>query len=133
MRRHPRAHAQDYRARHPEVAERVLLAAYSHLAKLEVRLEQTSLSPIRVQLAHFLLVNIDPDSRVVAGFTQAEIGDTIGALRQTVTETLSKLRRLSLVKVAHMRISVVNLQELQEVALGQAETRRRAGPIPVKA
>ena len=119
-------------ARHPEVAERVLLAAYSHLEKLEERLEQASFSPVRVRLAHFLLANVDPDSGVVAGFTQAEIGDTIGALRKTVTETLSELRRLGLVKVAHKRISVVNLKDLQEVALGQAETRRRDGPIPVK-
>ena len=104
-------------ARHPGVAQRVLLAMYSHVEQLEERLKHVSFSTVRVRLAHFLLTNMDPETGVVSGFTQADIGDTIGALRQTVTETLAALRDLGVVDVGHKRISVVGVKALRDMAL----------------
>lgn len=120
-------------ARHPEVAERVLLATYDHLEQLEERLEHASFSPVKVRLAHFLLANIDSNNGVVAGLTQEEIGDSIGALRQTVTETLSELQRLGLVKVGYKRITVVKLDELEEMSVGPGAAWTRNGRQRVRA
>ena len=102
----------------PEVAGRVLRAAYNHMEELEERLEHASFSPVRVRLAHFLLAKLEPETGVVSGYTQADIGDMIGALRQTVTETLAGLRRLGMVEVGHKRISVLKVRALEELALG---------------
>ena len=71
-----------------------------------------------MRLAHFLLTNMDPETGVVSGFTQADIGDTIGPLRQTVTETLAALRDLGVVDVGHKRISVVGVKALRDMAAG---------------
>jgi CRP-like cAMP-binding protein len=70
---------------HPEVAERILLATYAYMEELKDRLEHATFSSVRVRLARFLLNNMDHGTRAVSGFIHADIGDTIGALRQTVT------------------------------------------------
>ena len=117
---------------HPDVALRVLHTTYDQLEQLEERLEQASFSPVRVRLAHFLLANLDPLTGVVAGFTQADIGDTIGALRQTVTETLTELRGLGAVEVGHKRIRVLDVEYLEELVNGHevvwSQTSSRNGP-----
>ena len=44
--------------------------------------------------------------------------NTIGALRQTVTETLGEMQDQGLVEVGHKQILVKNRQGLQDLALG---------------
>jgi CRP-like cAMP-binding protein len=63
---------------------------------------------------------MNPATGVIVGYTHAEIGDTIGALRQTVTETLGQMQNQGLVEVGHKRIQVTNRQGLEELA--QVET-----------
>jgi CRP-like cAMP-binding protein len=94
------------------------------LKVLEERLEQAIFSPVKVRLANFVMANMDPATGVVAGYTHAEIGDTIGALRQTVTETLSEMQNRGLVEVGHKRIRVANRQGLEEIAQGEETALR---------
>ena len=107
-------------AQHPMVAARMLSATYDHLAHLAERLEKASFWTVRERVSDFPLANMDSESREVAGFSHADIGDVIGALRQTVTETLADLREHRLVEIRRKRISVVNVEELEELALGAA-------------
>jgi CRP/FNR family transcriptional regulator len=102
----------------PEVMLRLLEVIGNRLNLLEGRLEQAVFSPVKVRLANFLLANLDPATGVVAGYSHAEIGDTIGALRQTVTETLNGMASQSLLVVARKQIQVTNRQRLEEMALG---------------
>ncbi|MBI4298941.1 MAG: Crp/Fnr family transcriptional regulator [Chloroflexi bacterium] len=104
---------------HPKVALRLFEAIGRRLKTLEERLEQAAFSPVKVRLANFLLGNLDPSTGIVAGFTHEEIGDTIGALRQTVTEALRGMQDEGLVEVSHKRIRVTNSKGLEEIA--QAE------------
>lgn len=76
-------------------------------------------SPVQVRLASFLVSNMDPSSGTVVGFTHEDIGDTIGALRPTVTETLRLLSQRGLVEVKRKQIHVTNRRKLEEVALGE--------------
>lgn len=89
------------------------------LRLLEERLEQVAFSSVKARLASFILANMDPSSGVVAGYTHAEIGDTTGALRQTVTETLSEMQRQGLVEVGHKRILVTNRKVLEDITLSE--------------
>jgi DNA-binding FadR family transcriptional regulator len=51
----------------------------------------------------------------VSGFTHADIGDTVGALRQTVTETLGELRQQGMVETKHKRVTVLDADRLGSV------------------
>lgn len=100
----------------PTVALRLLEGLGNRLRLLEQRLEQTAFSPVKVRLASFIMANMDPATGAVRGYTHEEIGDMIGALRQTVTETLSELQKQHLIEVGHKRILVVDRQGLEQVA-----------------
>ncbi|MBI2918197.1 MAG: Crp/Fnr family transcriptional regulator [Chloroflexi bacterium] len=100
----------------PEVALRLLETVTNHLRTVEERLQQVVFSPVKVRLATFLLANADPPTGVLAGYTHADIGDAIGALRQTVTETLNQMQGQGLVEIAHKHIRVKEPQRLKALA-----------------
>ena len=103
----------------PDVAVRLLESIGSRLKLMEDRLEQAVFSTVKVRLARFLQANMDPATGAVTGYTHAEIGDTIGTLRQTVTETLSEMQRRGVLEVGHKRVRVTNPQRLEEIALSE--------------
>jgi CRP-like cAMP-binding protein len=104
----------------PDIALRLLDSVGSRLKSLEDRLEDAVFSPVKVRLARFLLSSLDPDSSMVLGYTQAEIGDAIGALRQTVTEVLGELEEHGLIEVERKRIRVTDRPALEGFARGEA-------------
>lgn len=93
---------------HPELSLRLLEAVGNRLSMLEERLEQAAFSPVRIRIANFLLNNVERKSDLVAGYTHADIADTIGALRQTVTETLNQLERQGLIQVGQKKIRITD-------------------------
>ncbi len=103
---------------HPEVTIRLLESIGNHLRNLDNRLEHAVFSPVRVRLAAFLLENAHAEAGALSGLTHAEIGETIGALRQTVTEALSDLAREGLVEVSHKKVRILNRTGLQDIASG---------------
>ena len=70
---------------HPDLMLRILNNICSRLYLLEDRLVEAVYNPVTVRLAYFLLTNAD-DSGVIANVTHEEIGNCIGAVRQTVNE-----------------------------------------------
>ncbi len=114
-----REHLLKVLGQHPDVALRILEVVGNHLRQTEDRLEQALFSPVQQRLANFLLTNMDPSTSMIAGYTHEEIGDTIGALRPTVTETLCLLRNQGLVEVERKRIRVTNRGRLEEIAQGE--------------
>ncbi|MBI4202664.1 MAG: Crp/Fnr family transcriptional regulator [Chloroflexi bacterium] len=100
----------------PDVALRMLEAIGARLKLLEERLEQAAFSSVKARLASFLLANAGQQNGTLEGYTHAEIGDTIGALRQTVTETLSELQRQGLVEVGHKLVRIMSRSGLEGIA-----------------
>ena len=70
--------------RRPDLTLRILEIVGNRLRLLEERLLQALYSPVTVRLASFLLANIDSTSGELSDITHEEIGNTIGAVRQTV-------------------------------------------------
>ncbi len=101
--------------RRPDVALRLLESIGTRLKLLEERLEQAMFSPVRTRLARFLLSSAGPNG-VVHGYTHAQIGDAIGALRQTVTEALGQMQSQGLVEVKHRWIKLKDLTQLEVLA-----------------
>lgn len=114
-----REHLEEVLKQHPDVAVRMLQAVGSRLGELEERLEQALFSPVKVRLANFLLTNMDTATGVISDYTHEDIGDTIGALRQTVTEALNLMRDQGLVEIERKQIRVINRQKLAGAAFGE--------------
>lgn len=101
----------------PHVAIKLLELLGRRVQVLEDQLEAVVFSTVRVRLGRFLLANAGPGGEV-DGYTHADIGDTIGALRQTVTETLSELQSEGAVEVGHRRVRIRDRVRLAEVIAG---------------
>ena len=96
----------------PDVGLRFFKVIGDRLKSLEDQLARLAFSPVRARVAAFLLSHLEPSCQEVRGFTHEEIGDSIGALRSTVTQTLGEMARVGVLEVKHKRIYVRNLQEL---------------------
>ncbi len=104
--------------RRPDLALRILEIIGNRLRLLEERLLQAVYSPVTVRLASFLLSNIDSTSSELSDITHEEIGNTIGAVRQTVTETLATMRKRGLIQIGYKRIRVIDRPAVEEMAAG---------------
>jgi CRP-like cAMP-binding protein len=104
----------------PEVSVRLLEVVGTRLRLIEERLVEATYSPVRVRLSHFLLTNSDSISGVLTNFTHEEIGDIIGAARQTVTETLNLMQRQGFILIEPKKIRIVAPHELKEIVSAQS-------------
>jgi CRP-like cAMP-binding protein len=59
------------------------------------------------RVAMALLRVCDPEG-VVDGLTHQQIGDIVGAYRETVTKVLHELKRAGMVRLAHRRIELLD-------------------------
>ncbi len=107
-----RAEMEDLLRRRPDVGLRFFKVIGERMRSLEDHLARLAFSPVRARVAAFLLAHLDPASREIKGFTHEEIGDSIGALRSTVTQTLGDLARTGVLEIKYKRIFVHDLREL---------------------
>ena len=99
----------------PEISLRLLEVVGSRLRLIEERLVEATYSPVRVRIAHFLLTNTDPQTEILVNFTHEEIGDIIGAARQTVTITLNHLVKQGYLSIEPKKIRIINRAGLEEI------------------
>jgi CRP-like cAMP-binding protein len=104
--------------RQPELMLRILENVCSRLYLLEERLVEAVYNPVNVRLAYFLLTNANADSGILIDITHEEIGNRIGAVRQTVTENLGLLRKKGLIQTQPGQIRVVDRQNLEKIVQG---------------
>jgi CRP/FNR family cyclic AMP-dependent transcriptional regulator len=104
--------------RRPDISLRMLEIVGNRLRLLEERFLEAVYSPVDVRLAHFLLTYTDSASAELADITHEEIGDTIGAVRQTVTETLGLMRKRGLIQKGPKHIHIIDWHGLEEIARG---------------
>jgi CRP/FNR family transcriptional regulator, cyclic AMP receptor protein len=97
----------------PEVSLRLLEVVGNRLRQIEERLVEATYSPVRVRIAHFLLSNADLISGVITSLTHEEIGDIVGAARQTVTETLNILQNQGVIMVEPKKIRIIDRRRLE--------------------
>jgi len=104
-----------YLQHHPDLMLRILDNLCSRLYLLEERLVEAVYNPVSVRLAYFLLTNADAISGVLTDITHEEIGNRIGAVRQTVAENLSLLRKQGLIQTQPGQIRLVDRRRLEDV------------------
>ena len=104
----------------PDLMLNLLETACYALYLLEERLIKAVYSPVSVRLAHFLLTNEDPASGLL-NITHEDIGNTIGAVRQTVTEILSLMRKRGFLLTKPRQIQVIDRGGLEEFIRSQED------------
>jgi CRP/FNR family transcriptional regulator, cyclic AMP receptor protein len=99
--------------RKPQVAVRMLEVLSARLGETESRLEALAFQNVPARLAAALL-QLAPDDEL--RMSHQELGDRIGAYRETVTKTLDEFQRAGLVELGRMRIAIRDRNGLQRVA-----------------
>ncbi|MEO9030385.1 MAG: Crp/Fnr family transcriptional regulator [Ktedonobacteraceae bacterium] len=100
-------------ATHPSVAIRMIEAMGKRLAAQEDRLEELAYRHVPARLAAVLLRLSENRPETTIPLTHQELGDMIGALRETVTPILNDFQRHDLVTLGRGRIIVHDIQGLQ--------------------
>jgi CRP-like cAMP-binding protein len=91
----------------PEFGSLVLETLNDRFIESDERMEYLAYHSLASRVAMALLRVCDPEG-VVDGLTHQQIGDIVGAYRETVTKVLHELKRAGMVRLAHRRIEVLD-------------------------
>ena len=98
---------------HPQVALRIIEVLGQRLAQCEARLEEVAYRSVPARIAAVLVRLSQEQLDEVVEITHQELGDMIGALRETVTKTLDEFQQTGLVELSRGRIVLRNVVGLQ--------------------
>ncbi len=98
---------------HPQVALRIIEVLGQRLALCEARLEEVAYRSVPARIAAVLVRLSQEQLDEVVEITHQELGDMIGALRETVTKTLDEFQQTGLVELSRGRIVLRNVVGLQ--------------------
>jgi CRP/FNR family cyclic AMP-dependent transcriptional regulator len=104
-----------YLKHHPDLLLSLLEAACYALYLLEERLTEAVYGSVLSRLGHFLLTNADPASGTLNNMTQEDIGNMVGAVRQTVTEKLSLMQKQGLIHIRPKQIKIIDKHGLENI------------------
>ncbi len=91
----------------PEVGLRMIAVLSRRLAESEARLEDLAYRSVSARLASVLL-RLAQEGNSVEGITHEELGDMVGAYRETVTKTLNEFQSAGYVKLGRRRVQVLD-------------------------
>jgi CRP-like cAMP-binding protein len=66
-------------------------------------------------LANLLLATADPISGILTNISHDEIGNMIGAARQTITKNLDEMRKQGILIIKQKRIQIVDRRALEQL------------------
>jgi CRP/FNR family cyclic AMP-dependent transcriptional regulator len=98
---------------HPQVALRIIEVLGRRLALCEARLEEVAYRSVPARIAALLVRLSQEQLDEVVEITHQELGDMIGAIRETVTKTLDEFQQAGLVELCRGRIILRDVAGLQ--------------------
>ncbi len=96
-----------------EVALRMIEVLGRRLALCEARLEEMAYRSVPARIAAVLMRLSQGQDRGVVSITHQELGDMIGALRESVTKVLDEFQRDGLVELGRGRVTLRDVAGLQ--------------------
>lgn len=99
----------------PDVALRLLTAMGRRLWDIEQRVEEMAASTAQQRLAT-LLLRLADSTDVLSGFTQEELAEMSGNVRQTIARILGRWRREGLITVRRRSVQIVRRDDLAALA-----------------
>jgi CRP/FNR family transcriptional regulator, cyclic AMP receptor protein len=99
----------------PRVALRMMEALAQRLALAEARLEEMAYRGVAARIAAVLLRLEHERGGVTVAITHQELGDMVGALRETVTKTLDEFQDQALVELGRGKITLRDPNGLRDL------------------
>jgi CRP/FNR family transcriptional regulator len=110
-----REHVLALLKRQPDLTLRLLEIVSDRLRLVEERLLEAVYSPVSIRLANLLLATADPISGILTNISHDEIGNMIGAARQTITKNLDEMRKQGILIIKQKRIQIVDRRALEQL------------------
>lgn len=104
----------------PRVGLRMLEVMGRRLVASETRLEDLAYRGVPARLAAVLLRLGREQGDIIEGLTHQELGDMVGAYRETVTKVLDQFQAAGYVELARRRVRIVDAQGLASAWLESA-------------
>lgn len=98
--------------KNPDIAVRMLDIVFHRLHLLEDRYIDSAYHSVKERLAYFLLNNSDDKTGILSNFSHEEIGNNIGAVRQTVTEHLNEFVKEGVLSIKRKQVKILNRKGL---------------------
>ncbi|MDE3077342.1 MAG: Crp/Fnr family transcriptional regulator, partial [Chloroflexota bacterium] len=99
----------------PRVAVRMLETIGRRLSEAEARLEDLAYRSVPARLASLLMRLSQERGNTIEGLTHQELGDAVGAYRETITKALDDFQIKGFVHLARRRIEVLDRAGLAAV------------------
>ena len=101
----------------PQVALRILEITGKRLRQAEERLENMAFKGIPARLASLLLrLSEEQESNVITGLTHQDLAESVGTNRETATQVLNDLKSQGLIEIGRKRITILDVEGLEDVA-----------------
>lgn len=94
-----------------------LLQTYgARLFQVENSLENVAYKKLPERLASLLIELADEETEMIKGISHQSLADHLGTYRETVSAILRDFKRQGLVELGYRRISLVDVEELRDIA-----------------
>jgi CRP/FNR family transcriptional regulator, cyclic AMP receptor protein len=97
----------------PKVAFRIIEVLGQRLTLYQARLEEFAYRSVPARIAAVLLRMSDERPDSIVAFTHQELGDMVGAMRETVTTVLDEFQRAGVVELSRGRILLRDVEGLK--------------------
>ncbi|MGD9118600.1 MAG: Crp/Fnr family transcriptional regulator [Dehalococcoidia bacterium] len=111
---------------HPEIMQNIIEILCNRAYRLQERLLEVVCIPVRIRIANYLVTNSDRKTGTLKNFTHQEIGERIGAVRQTVTKYLNLMQKQGLISIKPRSIRIVDRPGLEKILLRKPLKRPHA-------
>lgn len=102
----------------PDVAFRFLETMGNRVSTLESHLEDIAFKSIPARLAGLLLrLSEEQGGDNIRGYTHQDLSEMLGTYRETITQTLNEFKADGLIAIGRKRITLVDMNRLQSLAL----------------
>lgn len=100
----------------PQVALRMLEEVGQRMHDAQERLGESAFKGIPARAASLLLRLSDGGAREISGMSHQDLADWLGVYRETITNTLDKLRNEGLIEISRKKIEILDVERLRAAA-----------------
>lgn len=123
---------QDFMKENPDFARDLIQALGARLIQAERRIEDLIFRQVPSRVAKLFINLAENHGKVTAAgivlslpLTHQEIADTVGSSRVTITQILNRFRASGWIGIKYKRVTIRNMDALEELVTSDVHTRKR--------
>ena len=109
--------------RYPSVAYRIVEVLANRLQETREALQEMAFSDVMGRVGALLLRLADGQTDVVEGYSHQDLAAMVGCLRESMTVTLDRLKRIDVVAVGRKRIEITDRSKLLRLVIQRSGAR----------